>query len=88
MTALYGADVAFVIVGGMAAVAQGSSLLTADLDICYQRNPANYERISLALRQFNPRLRGAPSGLPFVLDSLVTDAGDLDLLGEVAGLGN
>jgi len=97
VTALCNADVAFVIVGGMAAVAHGSSLLTADLDICYERNSQNYERISLALRPLHPRLRGAPAGLPFVLDpltikaglnfTLITDAGDLDLLGEMSGLG-
>jgi len=44
-----------------------------------------------------PYLRGAPLGLPFVLDvptlkaglnfTLITDAGDIDLLGEVSGLG-
>jgi hypothetical protein len=44
-----------------------------------------------------PRLRGAPSNLPFRFDAptvqrgltftLATDIGDLDLLGEVAGLG-
>src|SRR5262249_50437903 len=45
----------------------------------------------------HPYLRGAPAGLPFKLDvptlqsglnfTLVTDHGDLDLLGEVSGIG-
>ncbi len=45
----------------------------------------------------HPYLRGAPAGLPFRLDAetlkrglnftLVTDLGDLDLLGEIAGGG-
>ena len=97
LTILCEADVAFVVVGGMAAVAQGSAYLTADLDICYQRTSTNHQRLSDALKPVNPRLRGAPAGLPFVLDpstlkaglnfTLMTDVGDIDLLGEVSGLG-
>lgn len=97
LTALSEADVAFVVIGGMAAVAQGSSYVTADLDICYQRQPSNHQRLVRALRPFKPRLRGVPGGLPFVLDgatlkaglnfTLITDIGELDLLGEVTGLG-
>lgn len=97
LNALRQADVAFVVIGGMAAVAQGSSYVTADLDICYQRQPINYQRVSSALLPFKPRLRNAPADLPFVLDAatikaglnftLTTEAGDLDLWGEVAGLG-
>jgi len=45
LTALCEADVAFVIVGGMAAVAQGSAYITSDLDICYQRTPINFQRV-------------------------------------------
>ncbi|MBZ0168108.1 hypothetical protein MELA_02349 [Candidatus Methylomirabilis lanthanidiphila] len=96
--ALCKADVAFVVIGGMAAVAQGSSYVTADLDICYQRQPRNYERLSRALQPFHPQLRGAPADLPFILDAatlkaglnftLTTDGGDLDLMGEVKGLGD
>ena len=33
------AEVAFIVIGGMAAVAQGSAYVTADLDLCYQRHP-------------------------------------------------
>ncbi len=98
LTVLCEAEVAFVIVGGMAAVAQGSAYLTVDLDICYERTAVNYQRISDALKPLNPRLRGVPAGLPFLLDSptlkaglnftLTTDSGDLDLLGEVTGLGS
>lgn len=92
------AEVAFIVIGGMAAVAQGSAYVTADLDICYQRHAQNYQRLSEALRPLHPRLRGAPADLPFVLDTatlraglnftLTTDLGDLDLLGEVTGLGS
>jgi hypothetical protein len=98
LTALCKADVAFVVIGGMAAVAQGSSYVTADLDICYLRQPHNYQRLSQALHPFHPQLRGAPADLPFVLDAatlkaglnftLTTAGGDLDLMGEVTGLGD
>jgi len=98
LTALCQANVAFVVIGGMAAVAQGSAYVTADLDICYQRQSNNYQRLSQALQPFQPRLRGAPADLPFVLDAqtlrgglnftLITEGGDLDLLGEVTGLGD
>jgi hypothetical protein len=97
LTALSKADVAFIVIGGMAAVAQGATYVTADLDLCYQRHPQNYQRLSLALHPFKPRLRGAPADLPFVLDAatlraglnftLMTEVGELDLLGEVTGLG-
>lgn len=97
LTVLCHADVKFIVIGGMAAVTQGSSYVTADLDVCYQRLPLNYERLSEALHPFNPRLRDAPPDVPFVLDestlkaglnfTLTTDLGDLDLFGEVAGLG-
>lgn len=92
------AEVAFIVIGGMAAVAQGSAYVTADLDICYQRHPRNYQRLSEALQPLHLRLRGAPADLPFVLDAatlraglnftFTTDLGDLDLLGEVTGLGS
>ena len=98
LTALCQANVAFVVIGGMAAVAQGSAYVTADLDICYQRQSNNYQRLSQALQPFQPRLRGAPAALPFVLDAqtlrgglnftLTTEGGDLDLRGEVTGLGD
>ena len=34
LTALSNADVAFIVIGGMAAVAQGATYVTADLDLC------------------------------------------------------
>jgi hypothetical protein len=56
------------------------------------------DRLVLALTPYHPYLRGAPPGLPFRWDrvtverglnfTLVTDLGDLDLLGEVVGGGN
>ena len=89
--------VKFIVVGGMAMVSHGSAFITADLDICYERSDANLESLAVALGSLHPYLRGAPPGLPFRLDgptlkaglnfTLTTDAGDLDLLGEVKGVG-
>ena len=90
--------VEFIIVGGAAATVHGSARLTQDLDIVYRRTPQNVRRLADALSPYHPYLRGAPAGLPFRLDAetlqrglnftLVTDLGDLDLLGEIAGGGN
>ena len=89
--------VEFIVVGGAAAIAHGSSRLTQDLDIVYSRAPRNLERIAAALAQYKPYLRGAPAGLPFTWDvhmlarglnfTLVTSLGDIDLLGEIPGGG-
>jgi hypothetical protein len=86
-----------VIVGGIAAVLHGSMLLTSDVDVCYARDSRNLKRLSEALQSVNARLRNAPEGLPFILDAetlkrglnftFSTDIGDLDLLGEVRGIG-
>ena len=97
LEALVGERVAFVIVGGVAMIAHGFTRLTEDLDICYERSLDNLERLTRALAPLHPTLRGAPRGLPFVLDArtlkaglnftLESDAGDIDLLGELAGVG-
>lgn len=89
--------VEFVIIGGMAAVAHGSAYLTMDLDLCYSRTRENLEKLAEALASFQPSLRGAPPDLPFRLDAatlrsgmnftLSTNFGDLDILGELSGLG-
>jgi hypothetical protein len=89
--------VEFIIIGGMAAVAHGSAYLTLDLDLCYSRKAENLEKLAQALAPFRPLPRRTPLNLPFSLDfaalksglnfTLTTDLGDLDLLGEVTGLG-
>ncbi|MGH2583584.1 MAG: nucleotidyltransferase [Dehalococcoidia bacterium] len=89
--------VEFIIVGGAAAVIHGSSRLTEDLDIVYERNPENIARLVQALAGQSPYLRGAPPGLPFRWSdrtiaaglnfTLETDLGPLDLLGEIIGGG-
>lgn len=86
-----------VIVGGVAGTLHGSAIPTTDLDICYSRTATNLQKLATALKSVNARLRNAPSNLPFLLDAetlrkglnftFVTDVGDLDLLGEVRGIG-
>lgn len=92
------AGVEFVLIGGAAMVAQGSAQATQDLDICYERSRDNIGRLVKALAPNHPRLRGAPADIPFRFDeetiehglnfTLATDLGDLDLFGEVVGLGS
>ena len=94
---LYDAEVDFVVIGGAAMQLQGSAYVTQDLIFCYGRTPQNIKRLTAALKPYHPVLRGAPAGLPFTLDArtvtqgmnftLSTSLGDLDFLGEVAGLG-
>ncbi|HLG19555.1 MAG TPA: hypothetical protein VI895_07025 [Bdellovibrionota bacterium] len=89
--------VEFIIVGGVAATAHGSSQLTVDLDIVYRRTSENIQRLVDSLQPQAPYLRGAPPGLPFQWDSetirhglnftLTTKLGDIDLLGEIVGGG-
>ena len=91
------AQVEFVVIGGIAVLVHGHVRATVDLDICYARTPENLERLVRALSPIHPRLRGAPEGLPFFFDvqtlrnglnfTLVTDEGEIDLVGEVTGVG-
>lgn len=87
----------FMLVGGLAGVAHGSSYPTYDVDIAYERSPRNLERLAGALRELEATLRGAPADLPFRLDAetlerglnftFTTNHGPLDILGELKGAG-
>ncbi|MEE8522846.1 MAG: hypothetical protein V3T72_02860 [Thermoanaerobaculia bacterium] len=95
--ALADAEVEFIVVGGLAAIAHGSARLTQDIDVVYARNGDNLEKLGQALAPYQPYLRGAPPGLPFKWDAstidhglnftLETTLGDIDLLGEITGGG-
>ncbi len=97
VSALHDHQVQFIIVGGVAARAHGSSRLTDDLDISYARDATNLSRLVEALAPWHPYLRGAPAGLPFEWSAatlraglnfaLITDIGAIDLLGEITGGG-
>jgi hypothetical protein len=91
-------EVDFVIVGGYAAVAHGSTLVTMDVDICCDFSPANLLRLQAALRDLHPVHRMTPKRLPLVLTArscaslknlyLDTDGGQLDCLSAVLGIGD
>jgi len=97
LESLYRNEVAFVIIGGVAATLHGSARVTFDLDIVYERAPENLGRLVSALTPFEPYLRGAPAGLPFRFDvetlkrglnfTLTTSDGPIDLLGDLSGVG-
>ncbi len=95
LEALVEQGVELIVIGGMAAVAQGAPVTTFDLDICYRRSQENHRRLVDALRPFKPALRGPLEAVPFVWDvrtlelgcnfTLSTTAGDIDILGELVG---
>ena len=81
----------FVVIGGFAAVAQGSPFPTADVDVTPASTDDNLTRLSAALTDLDARVRaeGVDGGLPFRHDAaslassgvwnLTTRAGDLDI---------
>ena len=67
-------DVDFVLVGGLAGMAHGSSYPSFDVDIAYGRGRTNLERLASALRELEATLRGAPPDVPFELDADTLEA--------------
>lgn len=90
-------DVDFMLVGGLAGMAHGSSYPTYDVDIAYERSPRNLERLAEALLEMEATLRGAPADLPFICDAetlrrglnftFQTKHGPFDVIGELRGVG-
>lgn len=84
--------VRFVVIGGIAAALHGSTSLTADLDIVYDREGDNVERLAAALVALGASRRDLPEGVAAPLDArtirngmnllLTTTHGDLDCIGE------
>jgi hypothetical protein len=97
MRSLVAGRVRFVVIGGFAGALWGSTTLTGDLDLCYERSPENLERLAAALNTMGARLRGVPEAVPFQLEgptlaagdsfTFVTEFGDLDIIGSPAGSG-
>jgi hypothetical protein len=92
LQALSAGEVDFILVGGAAAVLQGSALLTADIDIVHSRTPENIQKLIMVLQQLNARYRMRPDLGPSVshLSSaghnlLMTELGPLDVLGAIEG---
>jgi hypothetical protein len=95
---LLGGDVQFVVIGGVAAVLHGSTLLTRDLDICIPLGSESVLRIQAALKDLHPRIRAGSDVVSLELDEpsaaavknlyITTDEGRLDCLGFVDGVGD
>jgi predicted nucleotidyltransferase len=88
----------FILIGGFAAAAYGSSYATQDLDVCAVLTPDNIKKLRTILSDLNPQHRIAPQKFSF-LDTpkeleginnlyLQTDIGVLDLLSNITGIGN
>ena len=88
LSALVRHEVAFIVVGGVAAVLEGAPVMTFDVDVVYARDPENNQRLLAALRELNARYKD-PGGRSIVPDAerlqsmnvhlLETDLGPLDL---------
>jgi predicted nucleotidyltransferase len=84
-------DVEFVLVGGAAVVAHGSTLTTQDLDIVYRVEEENVKKLLFALQELDATAHGDPRGLSFGFDHLNnlghhlndTRAGRIDALGSI-----
>lgn len=89
--------VRYVVIGAIAAIAQGYPLNTGDLDITPARDRDNLERLATTLRKLEAKLRvsGDPVGVEFPIDAdyldradswtLTTRHGDFDILFTPAG---
>ena len=85
----------FLLVGGLAAVAQGAPLTTLDVDVVHRRDTDNVERLLAFLASVDARYRGRPAGqvLRPTREALVgeghqlllTTLGPLDVLGAIEG---
>lgn len=94
VTRLATADVEFILVGGLAAVAQGAPITTHDVDIVHRRTPENVERLLHLLSSLNAHYRGRTGTdlqpteeilLGRGHSLLMTDLGPLDILGAIEG---
>ncbi len=87
----------FVLVGGFGVVAQGSSLVTRDVDVACRMERDNLLRLFSAFEEIHPVHRMTPHRLPFTREQaergglhdlyLSTTWGQIDCLGEIKGIG-
>lgn len=90
--------VEFVVVGGVAAVVHGASLVTQDIDICCRFSVDNLMRLQDAIWDLHPVHRMTPTRQPLRLTPdqcsalknlyLDTDSGPLDCLSSIDGVGD
>ena len=90
LAVLHRHEVDFILIGGFAAVAQGSPFPTTDVDITPALEPANFARLSAALTELDARVRAegqepqvfrhsAESLAAVAIWNLTTTYGDLDI---------
>ncbi len=90
-------NVEFVVIGGFAATLHGSAQITRDVDICMRLGAEEVSQLRKALAELRPLHRMTNPRLSFLVHPnfkaemknlyLLTDAGVLDVLTEVAGVG-
>jgi hypothetical protein len=91
-------QIRFVLIGSAADHCHGAPDLPDDLDILYDREPANLTRLANFLRSLGATLRGAPGAPPFAGDARTlahtsaiafdTSAGPIDARQRVSGIGD
>lgn len=94
---LKGADLEFVVVGGVAAVLHGAAEPTRDLDVCIRPEPGSWRRVHAVISPLHPRfalmvdrrpIEAGPDELATFKNLYVlTDLGRIDFLGEIPPLG-
>lgn len=88
--------VEYILIGGLAAIVHGASLVTMDTDICFRQELSNCERLARVLERFGAEIfptRQVP--IPITAEllqshrlvHLKTQLGRVDLLATVPGLG-
>src|SRR4051794_22434209 len=95
---LHAGRVEFVLVGGLAAIVYGVSLVTRAVDVCCRFSAENLLRLQNTLKDLKPVHRMTPQRLPLKLSQestvglknlyLSTELGVLDCLSEVLGVGD
>jgi hypothetical protein len=95
ITALNAESVRFVIVGGIAMVLHGSDYTTVDFDFAVATDLETADQLVRALAPFEPRPSHLPDFRDFPWDrrsiygavvSLITSAGDIDILRTIPGV--
>lgn len=97
------AEVEYVVIGGMAVMLYGSSMVTQDVDFCAPLDPVNVARIIRSMEGLNARHFSRPD-LPPITEQperltnaqnppiknlyLRTNLGKVDILGELPGVGS
>lgn len=94
--ALTDEGVEYVLIGGLAAIVQGASLVTLDTDICFRQSLPNCERLTRALARLEAEIYPTRTNVipitvellqKYKLVLLKTKLGRLDLIADVPGLG-